>query len=111
MVEVPILPTFRMKKVRLKEIMQILQSLTSSEGARTLILLSLTLNLLIFPGSRKYDGVLIVTQLLRTQHSVHEDAGLIPGLNQWVKDPVLLQAEAARRSQMQLLFGVDAVVA
>ena len=29
---------------------------------------------------------------LRTRHSVREDSGLIPGLHQWVKDPVLLQA-------------------
>ena len=31
---------------------------------------------------------------LRTQHSVCEDADLIPGLAQWVKDQVLLQAVA-----------------
>ena len=31
---------------------------------------------------------------LRTRHSVHENAGLIPGLTQWVKNLVLLQVAA-----------------
>ena len=29
---------------------------------------------------------------LRTKYSVSEDVGLNPGLAQWVKDPVFLQA-------------------
>ena len=31
---------------------------------------------------------------LRTQHSIREDADLIPGLTQWVKDLALPQAVA-----------------
>ena len=30
----------------------------------------------------------VVPTVLRTQHSVREDVGLIPGLNQWVKNPL-----------------------
>ena len=39
-------------------------------------------------------GVSVVAQGFTTPTSIHEETGLIPGLAQWVKDPVLLQAAA-----------------
>ena len=35
-----------------------------------------------------------MAQRVKTQHSVHEDVGLILGLTQWIKDPTLPQAMA-----------------
>ena len=36
-----------------------------------------------------HRGVPVVAQLVMNPTSIHEDAGLIPDLAQWVKDPVL----------------------
>ena len=45
---------------------------------------------------------------LRTQHNLHEDAGLIPGPTPLVKDPALSQL--LQRSQIWLRSGVAAAV-
>ena len=45
---------------------------------------------------------------VKSPTSVHEEAGLIPGLAQWVEDLVLLQLKC--RSQTQLGSGVAMAV-
>ena len=40
------------------------------------------------------SGVPVVAQWVKNPNSVHEDAGLIPGLAQWIQAAVLLQAAA-----------------
>ena len=41
-------------------------------------------------------GVPIMAQWVKNLHNVSEDASLIPGLNQWVKDLALPQAVGHR---------------
>ena len=43
-----------------------------------------------FNYRKRRIGAPAVAQWLRTQHSVHENVGLIPGLAQWIMDLALL---------------------
>ena len=50
------------------------------------------MNNLNFYFKKLWKGVSIVAQQVTNPASIHEDAGLIPGLAQWVKDLALLWA-------------------
>ena len=41
-----------------------------------------------------FSGVPVVAQRVKSPTSIHKEVGLIPGFDQWVKDPAWLRAVA-----------------
>ena len=44
---------------------------------------------MIFPFKNMFSEVPVMAQWVTNPASIHEDAGMAPGLTQWVKDPAL----------------------